>query len=187
MANSRNTDSAVGSDGQARPDAWHLWRVIVPWQSITGRFVWGAVWRRNREGRRVYKKVVEYSDGGDTKLTSLKHSVSTGLCSKSPPRQKKASERLIVCKASDIEFSKLRISRAYIKLLCIPEGAAKIVSLVRIGNYEVRMFEGSESGSDAAPLFSIELFDHDAQSRVAVCSCCGIEEGAAVYRDFISR
>ena len=92
-----------------------------------------------------------------------------------------------MCKNSDIEFSKLRISRAYIKLLCVPEGAAKIVSLTRVGNYEVRMMESSERGCDVAPLFSIELFDHDAQSRVAACSCCGIEEAAAVYRDFISR
>ena len=92
-----------------------------------------------------------------------------------------------MCKATDIEFSKLRISRAYIKLLCIPEGDEKIVSLARIGNYEVRMLECSQIDSDATPLFSIELFDHDAQSRVDVCSCCGIEEGAAAYRDFISR
>jgi hypothetical protein len=92
-----------------------------------------------------------------------------------------------VCKASDIEFSKLRISRAYIKLLCIPEGAAKIVSLARIGNYEVRMFEGSQSGSDAAPLFSIELFDHDAQSPVDSCICYSLDEGVAAFRDFISR
>ena len=95
--------------------------------------------------------------------------------------------RLLVCNVSDIEFSKLRITRAYIKLLCIPEGAEKIVSLARIGNYEVRMLECSQSNSDATPLFSIELFDHDAQSRVDVCSCCGIDEGAAAYRDFISR
>ena len=92
-----------------------------------------------------------------------------------------------MCKATDIEFSKLRISRAYIKLLCIPEGAEKIVSLARIGNYEVRMLECSQIDADATPLFSIELFDHDAQSRIAVCRCCSIEEGAAAYRAFISR
>jgi len=92
-----------------------------------------------------------------------------------------------VCKATDIEFSKLRISRAYIKLLCIPEGTEKRVSLARIGNYEVRMRECSQIDPDATPLFSIELFDHDAQSRVAVCTCCSIEEGAAAYRTFISR
>jgi hypothetical protein len=94
---------------------------------------------------------------------------------------------MIVCEATDIEFSKLRISRAYIKLLCIPEGTAKIVSLARIGYYEVRMLECSQSDSDANPLFSIELFDHDAQSPVDACNCCGIDEGAAAYRDFISR
>jgi hypothetical protein len=92
-----------------------------------------------------------------------------------------------VCKASEIEFSKLRISRAYIKLLCIPEGAAKMVSLARRGNYEVRMLESSQNDSDAAPLFSIELFDHDAQSPVDSRSCYGIDEGAAALRDFISR
>lgn len=92
-----------------------------------------------------------------------------------------------MCEATDIEFSKLRISRAYIKLLCIPEGAAKLVSLARIGNYEARMLESSQSGSDAAPLFSIELFDHDAQSPVDVRSCLSIDEGAAAYRNLISR
>jgi len=93
----------------------------------------------------------------------------------------------IVCNTSNIEFSKLRISRAYIKLLCIPEGVVKMVSLARLGNYEVRMLENSQNESDAAPLFSIELFDHDAQSPVDSCICYGIDEGAAAFRDFISR
>jgi hypothetical protein len=92
-----------------------------------------------------------------------------------------------VCTASEIEFSKLRIIRAYIKLLCIPEGTAKMISLARLGSYEVRMLESSQDDSDAAPLFSIELFDHDAQSSVDNCSCHGIDEGAAAFRDFISR
>ena len=92
-----------------------------------------------------------------------------------------------MCTASEIEFSKLRIIQAYIKLLCIPEGTAKMVSLARIGNYEVRMLESSQDDSDAAPLFSIELFDHDAQLPVDSRSCCSIDEGAAAFRDFISR
>jgi len=94
---------------------------------------------------------------------------------------------MIVCKASEIEFSKLRITRAYIKLLCIPEGAAKMVSLARLGNYEVRMLESSQNDSDAAPLFSIELFDHDAQSPVASCICYSLDEGVAAFQEFISR
>ena len=100
------------------------------------------------------------------------------------PRRNKL-RKLIVC--SDIEFSKLRISRAYIKLLCIPDGVEKIVSLARIGNYEVRMFESWRSGSAAAPLFSIELFDHDAQSLVDSCICYSLDEGVAAFQDFISR
>jgi hypothetical protein len=68
MAIGRKIDSAVGWDlGQARPDAWHLWLVIIPRRSITGRLVWGTVWRRDRGGRWAYKKVIEYSDGGDSK------------------------------------------------------------------------------------------------------------------------
>ena len=92
-----------------------------------------------------------------------------------------------MCNTSDFEFSKLRISRAYIKLLCIPEGVAKIVSLARIGNCEVRMLDSSQINDTAAPLFSIELFDHDEQSPVDCCVCYSIDEGAAAFQDFISR
>jgi hypothetical protein len=49
------------------------------------------------------------------------------------------------------------------------------------------MLESSQDDSDAAPLCSIELFDHDAQSPVDNCTCYGIDEGAAAFRDFISR
>jgi hypothetical protein len=68
-----------------------------------------------------------------------------------------------------------------------------MVSLVQIGNYEIRMLEASKaskaSKADTAdgPLFLIELFDHDAQSSVDSCVCDDIEEGVAVFEDFISR
>jgi hypothetical protein len=94
---------------------------------------------------------------------------------------------LIVCNSSDIKFSKLRISRAYIKLLCLPRGAEKIVSVARIGNCEIRMLESSQISCIAAPLFSIELFDHDGQSPVDSCICYSLGEGAAAFQDFISR
>jgi hypothetical protein len=71
MTNSSDTHSAVCSGlGQAWFDAWHLWRIIIPRRSITGRLVWGMVWRRNRGGRWVYKKFVEYSDDRDQKSVS---------------------------------------------------------------------------------------------------------------------
>ena len=92
-----------------------------------------------------------------------------------------------MCDRSDKEFRKLRITRAYIKLLCIPEGDARIVSLVRIGNYEVRMLDASQTGSAGTPLFCLELFDHDSQSAVDSCVCYDIEEGVATFEEFISR
>jgi hypothetical protein len=71
MANSCNIDSSAGSDpGRVSADAWHLWKVIIPRRSIAGRLVWGMVWRRNRGGRWIYKRFVEYSDGGDPKTAS---------------------------------------------------------------------------------------------------------------------
>ena len=88
---------------------------------------------------------------------------------------------------SEYELRKLRITRAYIKLLCIPEGNVQMVSLARIGNYEVRMFEAPQDSYGAAPLFSLELFDHDAQSSVDSCVCYDIDEAVAAYQDFISR
>jgi hypothetical protein len=61
MANSSGVNPAVRSDpGQAWAGAWHLWRVIIPRRSITGRLVWGLVWRRSRGGHWIYKKFVEY-------------------------------------------------------------------------------------------------------------------------------
>ena len=39
--------------------AWHVWTVTLPRRSITGRLVWGTVWRRRDQGRWLYKRYVE--------------------------------------------------------------------------------------------------------------------------------
>jgi hypothetical protein len=49
------------------------------------------------------------------------------------------------------------------------------------------MLEASQRSSEAARLFSVELFDHDEQSPVDSRICCGIDEGVAAFMDFISR
>lgn len=42
-------------------DAWHLWTVILPRRSISGRLVHGKVWRRHDGRRWIYKKFIEYA------------------------------------------------------------------------------------------------------------------------------
>jgi hypothetical protein len=44
----------------ARAEVWHLWTVIIPRRSITGRLVFGQVWRRHDGRRWIYKKFIEY-------------------------------------------------------------------------------------------------------------------------------
>jgi hypothetical protein len=93
----------------------------------------------------------------------------------------------IVCKVSHDTFSKLRIAQVYIKLLGILEGKseARMVSLARIGDYEIRMFEGTQVSSADAPLFWMELFDHNARASVDSCSYHRIEDAGALFQDFI--
>ena len=43
-------------------EVWHLWTVIVPRRSITGRLLTGQVWRRHNGRRWIYKKFTEYAD-----------------------------------------------------------------------------------------------------------------------------
>src|SRR6266849_6109263 len=46
IADSNNHDLLDLSSPRAWAEAWHLWTVIVPRRSITGRLVSGKVWRR---------------------------------------------------------------------------------------------------------------------------------------------
>jgi hypothetical protein len=45
---------------RAWAEVWHLWTVIIPRRSITGRLLWGRVWRRHDGRHWIYKKFVEY-------------------------------------------------------------------------------------------------------------------------------
>jgi hypothetical protein len=82
----------------------------------------------------------------------------------------------------------LRIAQAYVKLLCIPEGSSEeSVTLARIGNCEVRIFEGSEACSEGTPLFWLELFDHCAKSSIDSFGCYRIGDAVVVFDDFVSH
>jgi hypothetical protein len=43
-------------------EVWHLWKVIIPRRSISGRLLTGQVWRRYDGRRWIYKKFTEYTD-----------------------------------------------------------------------------------------------------------------------------
>jgi hypothetical protein len=92
-----------------------------------------------------------------------------------------------VCGITESNFTKLRISRALVDLLCLPEGAVRMISLAWIGNYEIRMLEPPPTEAADGPLFVMELFDHDAQSSVDNRVCYDIEEGAVMFDAFVSR
>jgi hypothetical protein len=62
-----------------------------------------------------------------------------------------------------------------------------MISLAWIGSYEIRMLDFLQTGAADEPLFLIELFDHDAQSRVDGRVCYEIERGAAAFEAFVSR
>jgi hypothetical protein len=87
------------------------------------------------------------------------------------------------------KFSELRITRAYLRLLCIPENASgvRMVLLEQIGDYEIRMFEAGPADSVDGPLFWMELFDHNEQSSVDSCSCYEIEQAVTVFDGFVSQ
>jgi hypothetical protein len=43
----------------SRAMTWHLWTVIIPRRTITGRLVRGQVWRRHDGRHWLYKKFIE--------------------------------------------------------------------------------------------------------------------------------
>lgn len=87
---------------------------------------------------------------------------------------------------SSNKFLQLRITRAHITLLCLPVApcGVRTVLLERIGALEIRMFETAGDAADA-PLFWMELYDHERQSSLASCSCYGIEAAASAFEDFV--
>jgi hypothetical protein len=44
---------------------WHLWWIVVPRRSITGRLVRGQVWRRHDGRKWIYKKFDQPNSSND--------------------------------------------------------------------------------------------------------------------------
>jgi len=64
FAKNKNAHQALTSDRSTSSyyRVWHVWEVTIPRRSITGRLVWGTVWRRYDNGRWIYKKYVDNPD-----------------------------------------------------------------------------------------------------------------------------
>jgi hypothetical protein len=43
----------------AGAEFWHIWTVWMPRRSITGKLLWGRVWRRHDGSRWVYKRLTD--------------------------------------------------------------------------------------------------------------------------------
>ena len=59
MRATRDDSGALLGQSDSRPawaEVWHLWRIIIPRRSITGRLVYGQTWRRHDGRRWIYKK-----------------------------------------------------------------------------------------------------------------------------------
>jgi hypothetical protein len=61
----------------AEMSGWHLWRVIIPRRSISGKLVSGQVWRRRHGAKWAYKKFVEYADR-DIAASDARHEAPIG-------------------------------------------------------------------------------------------------------------
>ncbi len=83
----------------------------------------------------------------------------------------------------------LRITRAYTKLLSIPEttNGARIVSLLCAGNCEIRIFKPLRADPAEPSLFWMELFDYRSQSTLDSCCCRDVEIAVAAFNDFVEQ
>ncbi len=95
----------------------------------------------------------------------------------------------IVYQKSDQTLIELRIARAYIKLLCVPDDhpGAKTISIAWIGDHEIRLFDGPRNDGADEPLFWMELFDHGVSVAKDSCSCREIEDAVGAFEELIAE
>jgi hypothetical protein len=86
-----------------------------------------------------------------------------------------------VRRALDYNLATLRISRAFISLLCRPNDDAKGISLARIGDCEIRMQAAAPTNAVEQPLFTIGMFDHEAKCFIDTRACYSLSEGAVAF------
>ncbi|MBR1230071.1 hypothetical protein JQ600_34830 [Bradyrhizobium sp. AUGA SZCCT0176] len=93
-----------------------------------------------------------------------------------------------MCTKSGHTSGRLRVTQAFIALSGIPESASvpSVISIVRIGIHEIRIFNVSSPVGDEPALW-IELFDHDTKVSVDCCSFREIDAAIAAFDDMVSQ
>jgi hypothetical protein len=88
--------------------------------------------------------------------------------------------------ASDKKLIELRIARAYMDILLMPDISPGLqrIPLARIGSHEIRLFLHTQSDSVDATLFWIELFDHVTGASIDSCACRELPYAADVFEEF---
>jgi|tagenome__1003787_1003787.scaffolds.fasta_scaffold20913392_2 hypothetical protein len=94
-----------------------------------------------------------------------------------------------MCKAFDEKLGELRVARAYIELLSARErdSEPRMIPVVRIGNYEIRIVQLSQNHSDSEVEIRMDLFDHGTQLSVDSSCCREIEDALVVLKEFIAQ
>jgi hypothetical protein len=94
-----------------------------------------------------------------------------------------------MCTKSGRTSGRLRTTQAFIALSSISESSAapRTISIVKIGKYEIRMFNGSSIWPGGTRASWLELFDHNAQLSVDSCSCREIDEALTGFDELVSQ
>jgi hypothetical protein len=94
-----------------------------------------------------------------------------------------------MCAKFNPTSGKLRVAQAFIALSSATGSifAPRYVSVVRMGKYQIRMFNGSLARpGDALPLW-MELFDDDAKISIDSCSCHEIDDAVSAFEALVSQ
>jgi hypothetical protein len=94
-----------------------------------------------------------------------------------------------MCTKLNSTSGRLQLTQAFNALSSMPgsNSTQQYTSLVRAGEYEIRMFNSAPSRSGDVPLVWMELFDHDAKTTVDSCTCREIDDAVSAFEAFVSQ
>ena len=85
----------------------------------------------------------------------------------------------------DAKLIELRIARAYVDLLCVPDHTApRAIPIARVDNHEIRLFLDPRIEAADVPLFWMELFDHGANASTNSYACWNLSDAAQIFEQF---